>query len=253
MRPAARACRRWIRGIDGKLRRHQHGVDAGRRDLRRHLLAQVDVVGELGAMAMEEHDQEAGTANVEALWHVQQHLAVVVGLVLPVDPPRARAVAAPAVLDHIEERLLRARHLAVVGERCRLQLDQLRPCPRQRSAARMHAVRDGNVLGGGRALGGRPDRAFARPGPRRSQQDGQKHRQCQRVGPHAIRSRRGCNGVRLISLFEGGESSGYLPIVSGKWARLPRSVQKTPRVNSNRAQSVSLRWPAACTWSIKLP
>ena len=57
-------------------------------------------------MAMKEHDQETGAANVETLRHVQQNLAIAVGLVLPVDPPRARAVTAPAVLDHIEKGFL---------------------------------------------------------------------------------------------------------------------------------------------------
>ena len=40
-----------IGGIDGKLRRHQHRIYSGGRDLRRHLLAVVHVLSEIGVAA----------------------------------------------------------------------------------------------------------------------------------------------------------------------------------------------------------
>ncbi len=140
--------------LSGELRRHQRGVDAGGGNLRGHLLAQIDVVGELGAVAVEEHDQQARPANVESLRQVQQHLAVVVGFILPIDATRSRAVAAPAILDDVEEWPAGARHEAIVGERapCRTRRAWISPAPgaRTRECTRWgigHGVGRGSALG----------------------------------------------------------------------------------------------------------
>ena len=72
-----------IGGIDGKLRRHQHGVHAGGRNLRRHLLAVEYVLGEIGAVAMKEHDHDRGAFRIEAWRNVQKHAVVAESLRFP--------------------------------------------------------------------------------------------------------------------------------------------------------------------------
>ena len=136
--------------VERELRRDQGGVDAGGGDLRRHLLAQVDVVGQLGAVAVEEDDQEAGPADVEALGQVQEHLTVAVGLVLPVDAAGPGAVAAPAVLGDVEEGLVGARHQPRVGEGRGVELHELGACRAASGPLRVWTRWGTGTLGSGR-------------------------------------------------------------------------------------------------------
>src|SRR5882757_704060 len=82
-----------IGGIHGKLRRKQHGVDARIRDLLRHQLAVAYVAFQRRAIAVEEHHDHSGLADIEVFGNVHQHAAVVIGLVLPIDPPAIAAMA----------------------------------------------------------------------------------------------------------------------------------------------------------------
>ena len=77
---------RGIGGVHRELRREQHGVDAGIRDLLRHQLPVADVALQRRAVAVEEHHDHAGLPGVERLGDMHQHAVVVVGLVLPIDP-----------------------------------------------------------------------------------------------------------------------------------------------------------------------
>ena len=72
-----------IGGIDGKLRRHQHRVYAGGRDLLRHLLAVVHVLGEIGAVAVKEDDHHRGAFGIETWRNVQKHAVVTESLRFP--------------------------------------------------------------------------------------------------------------------------------------------------------------------------
>ena len=85
-------------------------------------------------MAVEENDHQRGAARVEAFGNVQQNARIVEGQVLPVDVALRRAMATPARVIDIEERLALAGHLAVVGEGRRFELDQLSACVRERRA-----------------------------------------------------------------------------------------------------------------------
>ncbi len=114
-------------------------------------------------MAVVEYDEQAGSADVEALGEVQQHLAVAVGLVLPIDAARAGAVAAPAVLLDIEERLVGARHQPRIGEGGGFELDELGAPARERPAAHMHPVGDGRYLVGHHAVRRGPRGVIRRP------------------------------------------------------------------------------------------
>ena len=78
-----------IGGVDRELRRQQHGVDAGIRNLLRHQLPVAHVALQRRAVAMEEHDDDAGLADVEGLGNVHQHAVVAEGLVLPDRPGRS--------------------------------------------------------------------------------------------------------------------------------------------------------------------
>ena len=100
-----------IGGVDRELRRQQHGIGAGIRNLLRHQLAVADVAFQRRAVAVEEHHDHAGLADVESLGDVHQHAAVVVGLVLPVDPAAIAAMAAAVAVGNIEERRDRMRGL----------------------------------------------------------------------------------------------------------------------------------------------
>ena len=113
-----------IGGIDRKLRRQQHGIDAGIRNLLRHQLAVAHVALQRRAVAVEEHDDDAGLADVEILRDMHQHAVVVVGLVLPVDPAAIAAVAAAVALGDVQERLVGARIVAEIGEGRGFQADQ---------------------------------------------------------------------------------------------------------------------------------
>ena len=104
-----------IGGVDGKLRRHQHGVEPGLDDLPRHLLAVAHVAGERRAVAVEEHDDHRRLAEIEAARDRQQHAAVAVGRVLP-EHAGTRRAPAPLALGDIQERLSGSRRDAVEGE-----------------------------------------------------------------------------------------------------------------------------------------
>ena len=141
-----------IGGIDRELRRQQHRIDAGIRNLLRHQLAVAHVALQRRAVAVEEHHDDAGLADIEILGHVHQHAVVVVGLVLPVDPAAIAAMAAALALRDVEERLVGARIVAEIGK-----------------GGGFHADQRG-LLFAGRALGRAawaparpPDRARARP------------------------------------------------------------------------------------------
>ena len=61
-----------IRGIDRKLRRHQHGVNTGRRNLCRHLLVVVaHILGEISAVTMKKHNHDRGAFWVKAWRNMQ--------------------------------------------------------------------------------------------------------------------------------------------------------------------------------------
>ena len=113
-----------VGGVYRKLGRQQNGVDPGLRDLSRNKLPVTHVALERCAIAMEEHDDDAGFADVESFGHVHQHAVVVVGLVLPVDPPRVAAVAAALALDDVQEWFVGARVVAEIGEGRRFQPHQ---------------------------------------------------------------------------------------------------------------------------------
>src|SRR4029077_507184 len=72
--------------IDRELRRHQHGVEARISELAHDLLPGDDIAGECGVVAVEEDDDDSGPGRIERLRRGEQHAAVAVGLVLPVDP-----------------------------------------------------------------------------------------------------------------------------------------------------------------------
>ena len=113
-----------IGGIDRKLRRQQHGIDAGIRNLLRHQLPVAHVAFQRRAVAVEEHDDHAGLADVEILGDMHQHAVVVVGLVLPVDPAAIAAMAAAIAVGDVQERLVGARIVAEIGKRGGFQADQ---------------------------------------------------------------------------------------------------------------------------------
>ena len=113
-----------IRRVDRELRRQQHGVDAGFRDLLWHQLPVAHVAFEGGAIAVEEHHDHAGLAGVESFGDMHQHAVVVVGLVLPVDPPRIAAMALALALGDVEERRFRPRIVAEIGEGGGFHADQ---------------------------------------------------------------------------------------------------------------------------------
>ena len=104
--------------------RQQHGIDAGIRDLLRHQLPVAHVALQRRAVAVEEHDDHAGLADVEILRDVHQDAVVVEGLVLPEDPAAVAAVAAPLAVGNVQERLVGARIVAEIGERRGFQADQ---------------------------------------------------------------------------------------------------------------------------------
>ena len=90
----------------------------------RHQLAVADVALQRRAVAVEEHHDHAGLADVELLGDMHQHAAVVVGLVLPVDPAAIAAVALAVALGDVEERLFGARIGAEIGEGRGFHADQ---------------------------------------------------------------------------------------------------------------------------------
>ena len=65
-----------IASVEGELRRDQHRVDAGRRDLVRQLLAVAHVARERRAVAVEEHDHHRRLVGIEAWRHGEQHVVV---------------------------------------------------------------------------------------------------------------------------------------------------------------------------------
>ena len=65
-----------IRRIDRELGRHQHGIDARFRDLRRHLLSLAHVVREIGAVPVEKDDDHAGLFDVETFRNMKEDAAV---------------------------------------------------------------------------------------------------------------------------------------------------------------------------------
>ena len=88
-----------IGGIDRKLRRQQHGVDAGIRNLSRHQLPVAHVALQRRAVAVEEHDDDARFADVEILRDMHQNAVVVEGLVLPEHPAAVAAVTAALAIE----------------------------------------------------------------------------------------------------------------------------------------------------------
>ncbi len=104
-----------IGGIDGKLRRHQHGVEPGLDDLPRHLLAVAHVAGERRAVAVEVHHDQRRLAEIEAARDRHQHAAIAVGRVLP-EHAATRRAPAPLALGDIQKRLSGSRRDAVEGE-----------------------------------------------------------------------------------------------------------------------------------------
>src|ERR1700722_8869565 len=72
-----------IGGSDSKLRPPQHGVHARGRDLLRHLLPIAHILGEIGAVAMEEDDHHCGAFRIETWRNVQKHAVVTEGFSFP--------------------------------------------------------------------------------------------------------------------------------------------------------------------------
>ena len=93
-----------IRGIDGKLRRHQYGVHACGRDLLRHLLPIVYVLGEIGAVAMKKDDHHRGAIWVETWRNVQKHAVVAERFGLPKHLAPEIDVAFVARSTNVQER-----------------------------------------------------------------------------------------------------------------------------------------------------
>ena len=83
-----------IGGVDRQLRRQQHGIHAGIRNLLRHQLPVAHVAFQRRAVAVEEHDDDARFADVEILRDMHQDAVVVEGLVLPKNPAAVTAMAA---------------------------------------------------------------------------------------------------------------------------------------------------------------
>ena len=161
-----------IGGVDGKLRRQQHGVDAGIRNLLRHQLAVAHVAFQRRAIAVEEHHDDAGLGGVEILRHVHQHAVVVVGFVLPVDLAAIAAMAATLALWNVQERLVGARIVAEIGKRRGFQADQhglvfacRRTLIRQRGASEATRYGAGSCCAArfARCVGGCLPEALARP------------------------------------------------------------------------------------------
>ncbi len=115
---------RGIGGVHCELGREQHGVDAGIRYLLRHQLPVADVALQRRAIAVEEHHDHARLPGIERLGDMHQHAAVVVGLVLPIDPAAIAAVALAVALGDVEERFFGARIGAEIGEGRGLHADQ---------------------------------------------------------------------------------------------------------------------------------
>ena len=140
-----------IGGVDRELRRQQHGVDAGIRNLLRHQLAVAHVAFQRRAVAVEEHHDHAGLAASKCLGDVHQHAVVVVGLVLPVDPAAIAAVALAIALGDVQERRVGARIVAEIGE-----------------GRGFHADQRGQLFALGRARQGQRRRDRAPRGPARA-------------------------------------------------------------------------------------
>ena len=115
-----------IGGIDRHLRREQDGIGAGIGDLLRHQLPVAHVALQGRAIAVEEQHDHARLAHVEMLGDVNQHAAVAVGLVLPVDAPRIAAMAAAVALGDVEEGRVGSGVVAEIGEGRRFHADQRR-------------------------------------------------------------------------------------------------------------------------------
>ena len=143
-----------IGGIDRELRRQQHGVDAGIRNLLRHQLAVAHVAFQRRAVAVEEHDDDTRFADVEILRHMHQDAVVVVGLVLPVDPAAVAAMAAAVALGDVQERLVGARIVAEIGKRRGFQADQSGLILSRRTLVRNRRRQRRNPVGGGLRLRG---------------------------------------------------------------------------------------------------
>src|SRR5580704_4361371 len=94
---------------------------------------------------MEEDDDDAGAADIELRRNVQQHPAVAVGLVLPINMPAGRSMAAASPLDDVEKRLA-AGHFALIRERRSVEIDQRRLCLRQWRDARADRFPPGQRL-----------------------------------------------------------------------------------------------------------
>src|SRR6516165_9177739 len=115
-----------IGGIDGKLRRYQHRVHSGGRNLRRHLLSVHYVVGQIGAVAVKKHDHDRWTFGIKARRNVQQHAVVTESLRLPKNVAAEIDVAPVALSTGIQKRLARFWHGAVIRKRRRLEINK--PC-----------------------------------------------------------------------------------------------------------------------------
>ena len=111
-----------IGGIDGKLRRHQHGVHARGRHLLRHLLPIDYVLGEIGAVAMKEDDHHRGAFRVETWRNMQKHAVVTKGFRFPKNLAAEIDVARVAFSTNIQERSARRWHYAMIRKRRRLEI-----------------------------------------------------------------------------------------------------------------------------------
>src|SRR3954453_11812149 len=73
---------------------------------------------------MEEYHDHAGLAHIEPFGNVHQHAAVIVGLVLPVDPAREAAVAPALAAADVQEWRVRCWIVAEIGKGRRPHADE---------------------------------------------------------------------------------------------------------------------------------
>ena len=124
-----------IGGVDRELRRHQHRVQARLRHLPRHLLAAMHDALEAGDVAVEVDDHHRRQRGIEPARDMQQHAAVAVGGVLPIDAAARRGVPAPAVLLDVEEGLVLPGRLAASRGTASCRRRRARSSPRSVCAA----------------------------------------------------------------------------------------------------------------------
>src|SRR5262249_5463897 len=117
-----------IGGIDGKLRRYQHRVHPGGCDLRRHLLPDQYVLGEIGAVAVKKHDHDCWTFGIEAGRNVQQHAVVTKSLRLPENVAAEIDVAPVALSTGIQKGSAGFWHGAVIRKGRRLEINKTCQC-----------------------------------------------------------------------------------------------------------------------------